>query len=120
LSERLDKDKYFVQPKRVADDRWCPLDRLYLLEIDSINSRNSIDRIVGAEAVRALIGQTHHFDFVVGTRRFNDHLTFCTQLASKIAIYRLRRSPLVDTGKKLGSLIQRILKMGQHYDPWCK
>jgi hypothetical protein len=92
-SERLDKEKYFVQPKCAADDRWCRLDRLYLLEIDPISSRKSIDR--------ALIDQTYHFDFVVGTRRFNDHLTFCTQLASKIAIYRLRRSPLVGAGKSL-------------------
>jgi len=112
VSERLDKEKYFVHPKCVADDRWCRLGRLYLLEIDPINSRNSIDRIVGAEAVRALIGQTYHFDFVEGTRRFNDHLTFCTQLASKIAIYRLRRSQLAGAGKKLASLIRAHLKDG--------
>jgi hypothetical protein len=104
VSERLDKEKYFVQPKCAADDRWCRLDRLYLLEIDPISSRKSIDR--------ALIDQTYHFDFVVGTRRFNDHLTFCTQLASKIAIYRLRRSPLVGGGKKLASLIRAHLKVG--------
>jgi hypothetical protein len=110
VSERLDKEKYFVQPKCMADDKWYRLERLYLLEIDPTSTRNSIDRIVGAEAVRALIGQTYHFNFVVGTRRFNNHLTFCTQLASKIAIYRLRRSPLVGAGKKLASLIRAHLE----------
>lgn len=112
VSERLDKEKYFVHPKCAADDRWCRLDRLYLLEVDQISSRNSIDRLVGAEAVRALIHQTYHFDFVVGTRRYNDHLAFCTQLASKIAIYRLRRSPLLGAGKELASLIRVHLKDG--------
>jgi hypothetical protein len=105
VSERLDKDKYFIHPKCVADDKWTRLKRLYLLEIDATNSRNSIDRIVGAEAVRALIEQTYHFHFIVGSKRFNDHLTFCTELASKIAIYRLRRSPLLSAAKELRSLI---------------
>ena len=68
VSERLDKHKYFVYPKRVADDKWTRLERLYLLEIDATNSRSSIDRIVGAEAVRALIEQTYHFDFIVGSQ----------------------------------------------------
>jgi len=112
VSERLDKEKYFVQPKCMAADRWYRFERLYLLEIDPISTRNSIDRIVGAEAVRALIGHTYHFNFVVGTKRFNDHLKFCTQLASKIAIYRLRRSLLAGAGKKLASLIRAHLKDG--------
>jgi hypothetical protein len=109
VSERLDKDKYFVHPKCVADDKWTRLERLYLLDIDPTNSRNSIDRIVGAEAVRVLIEQTYHFDFIAGSKRFNEHLTFCTQLASRIAIYRLHRSPLLDAGKELGSLIRAHL-----------
>jgi hypothetical protein len=110
VSERLDKDKYFVHPKCVADDKWARLERLYLLEILPANSRNSIDRIVGAEAVRALVEHTYHFDFIVGSKRFNDHLTFCTRLASKIAIYRLRRSPLLDAGRQLRSLIRAHLE----------
>jgi hypothetical protein len=108
VSERLDKNKYFVHPRSVADDKWTRLERLYLLEIETTNSRNSIDRIVGAEAVRALIEQTYHFDFIVGSKRFNEHLTFCTQLASRIAIYRLRRS--LGASKELGSLIRAHLK----------
>src|SRR5262245_32356337 len=31
VSEKLDKEKYFVHPKCVADDRWRRLERLYLL-----------------------------------------------------------------------------------------
>jgi hypothetical protein len=110
VSERLDKDKYFVHPKYVANDKWTELERLYLLEIDPTNSHNSIDRIVGAEAVRALIKHTYHFDFILGSKRFNDHLTFCAQLASKIAIYRLRRSPLLGATKELGLLIRAHLE----------
>jgi hypothetical protein len=110
VSERLDNGKYFVHPKCVADDKWARLQRLYLLETDSTNSRNSIDRIVGAEAVHALVEQTYHFDFIVGTKRFHEHLTFCTQLASKIAIYRLRRSSLLGTGDQLRSLIRTHLE----------
>ena len=32
VSETLDKEKYFVHPKRAADDKWRRLERLYLLE----------------------------------------------------------------------------------------
>ena len=32
VSETLDKEKYFVPPKRGADDKWRRLERLYLLE----------------------------------------------------------------------------------------
>jgi hypothetical protein len=106
VSERLDGEKYFVQPKFAAENRWCRLERLYLLEVDRAIPDNSIDRIVGAEAVCALIDQTYHRNFVETTGRFNDHLRFCTRLASKIAIYRLRRSSLSGVSKKLGSLIR--------------
>jgi hypothetical protein len=110
VSERLDKDKYFVDPKSVADDKWGRLERLYLLEIDPTNSRRSIDRIVGAEAVHALIEQTYHLNFIFGSKMFNEHFMFCTELASKIAIYRLRRSPLLPAGKELRSLIHAHLQ----------
>lgn len=109
VSKRLDKDKYFVHPKYTAYDKWSRLERLYLLENDPTTSGNSIDRIVGAEAVRALIDQTYLRDFVEGSRRFNDHLAFCNLLASKIAIYRLRRS-LFSAGSELASLIRAHLE----------
>jgi hypothetical protein len=106
VSERLDEDKYFVQPKYAADNRWCRLERLYLLEIDTNSSSNSIDQIVGAEAVRALIDQTYHRKFIEITRQFDYHLAFCAKLASKIAIYRLRRSSLSGAEQELKSLIR--------------
>jgi hypothetical protein len=34
VSETLDKEKYFVVPKRVADDKWGRLERVYLLDSD--------------------------------------------------------------------------------------
>ena len=109
MSARLDKEKYFVHPKYAADDKWSRLERLYMLEIDPAASSVSIDRITGAEAVRALIDQTYHFQFIIGSGRFRDHLAFCTQLASKIAVYRLRRSLSVGIGTELGSLISAHL-----------
>jgi hypothetical protein len=105
VSETLDKEKYFVRPKRTDDDKWRRLERLYLLENDVTDSHVPIEQITGADAVRALVDQTYHFNFILGTRRFGDHLAFCTRLASKILVYRLRRSPLGDKGKRLGSLI---------------
>jgi hypothetical protein len=110
VSERLDKAKYFVRPKYVADDRWSRLERLYLLEYDTAEPQVSIERITGAQAVRALIDQTYHFQFIRCSRRFRDHLMFCTQLASKIAVYSLRRSPSVGVGKELRSFIRMHLE----------
>jgi hypothetical protein len=105
VGEELDKQRYFVRPRFAGQDKWNRLERLYLLEIDSTISCPSIDQITGAEAVRALIDQTYHFSFILGTGRFRDHLEFCTQLASKIAVYRLRRVSSFDAGKDLGALI---------------
>ena len=105
VSETLDKEKYFVRPKLTGDNIWRRLERLYLLEDDVTDPHVPIEQITGADAVHALLNQTYHFDFVLGTQRFGDHLAFCTRLASKILIYRLRRSPLSDAGKRLGSLI---------------
>lgn len=101
VSETLDKDKYFVCPKRTSYDKWRRLDRLYLLEHELTDLHVPIERITGVDAVRALVDQTYHYSFIRGTRRFGDHLAFCTRLASNIPIYRLNQPP----GKKLGSLI---------------
>ena len=105
VSENLDNEKYFVRPKRTGEDKWRRLERLYLLENDVTDSRAPIEQITGADAVRALVDQTYHFSFVLGTRRFGDHLEFCTRLASNILIYRLRQLPLNDVGKVLGPLL---------------
>jgi hypothetical protein len=112
VSERLDKEKYFVHPKNTGDDKWRRLERLYLLENDVTDSRVPIERITGAEAVRALVDQTYHFDFILNTQRFSDHLAFCARLASKIPIYRLHWSPLSDAGKKRVSDICAHLEGG--------
>ena len=69
------------------------------------DSRASIDTLTGAEAVHALVDHTYHFQFIRDSGRFRDHLALCTQLASKIAVYRLRRSRSLDAGKELGSFI---------------
>jgi hypothetical protein len=94
VSENRDKQKFFVRPEHAADDEWRRLERIYVLEIDPNIGNVCIDRVSGAEAVRALVDQTYHFHFVSGSRRFRDHLAFCTQLASKVPIYRLRRPPV--------------------------
>jgi hypothetical protein len=105
VGETLDKEKYFVRPRRTGDDTWRRLERLYLLENSETASHVPIEQITGADAVRALVDQTYHFNFILDTGRFGDHLAFCTRLASKILIYRLRRSPFGNGGEKLGSLI---------------
>jgi hypothetical protein len=110
VSETLDKEKYFVHPKRAGDDRWRRLERLYLLENDATDSSAPIEQIAGAGAVRALVDQTYHFKFIIDTGRFGEHLAFCTELASKTPIYRLRRSLLSDAGEKLRSLIHAHIR----------
>jgi hypothetical protein len=105
VSEKLDKEKYFVRPRQTSEDKWRRLERLYLLESDETDKARPIEQITGTDAVHALIDHTYHFKFILGTQTFGDHLAFCTRLASKILVYRLRRSILSDGGKKLGSLI---------------
>ena len=105
VSETLDKERYFVYPKHAADDKWSRLQRVYLLEIDPTCSDVAIERITGAEAVRTLIDQTYHFKFILDSGRVRDHLALCAYLASRIAVYRLRRSPSVRAGIELGSII---------------
>ena len=105
VSETLDNEKYFVRPKYAAADKWTRLERLYLLEISPANSRASIDKLTGAEAVHALVDHTYHFQFILNSGRFREHLALCTQLASKIAVYRLRRSRSLDAREELGSFI---------------
>jgi hypothetical protein len=105
VGEALDKEKYFICPKYAADDKWSRLKQVYLLEVDPAVSCISIDHLTGAEAVHALIDHTYHFNFILGTAQFHDHLELCIQLASKVRVYRLRRSPSVGTSKELGYLI---------------
>jgi hypothetical protein len=101
----LDNEKYFVPTKYTAADKWTKLERLYLLEINQSDSRISIDKLTGAGAVHALLDHTYHFQFILRSGRFREHLAFCSQLASKITIYRLRRPPSFEAGKNLRSLI---------------
>jgi hypothetical protein len=105
VGEAFDKDRFFVYPKHAADDRWSRLERVYLLEIDPTCPKVSIERITGAEAVRTLIDQTYHFNFILDSGRVRDHLALCAYLASKIAVYRLRRSPSMRAGRELASII---------------
>src|SRR5262249_6811970 len=104
------------RPKCAGEDKWTRLERVYLLGISPVDAPISIDRITGAEAVRALIDQTYHFNFIIEIGRFHDHLAFCTQLASKTAIYRLRRPRSFGAQKELGSIIcahlQNTLTLG--------
>ncbi len=113
VSERLDKEKYFVRPKGAGENKWRRLERLYLLENDVPASHVPIEEITGADAVRTLVDQTYHFNFILGTQRFGHHLAFCTRLASKIPIYRLHRRLVSDEGKALGSLISAHLEGGE-------
>jgi hypothetical protein len=110
VSETLDKEKYFVRPNCIANDNWSRLERVYLLENDPTASRIAIDQITGAEAVRTLVDHTYHFNFILDTGRFREHLALCTQLASKIDLYRLRRPGGFGAGNELGAFICAHLK----------
>ena len=110
MSENLDKEKYFVHPKFRGADKWRRLERIYLLEKDVTGSHYPIEPLTGADAVRALVDQTYQFDFILGTRQFGEHLAFCARLASKVAIYRLRWTPLSALTGEFGSLIHQHLK----------
>jgi hypothetical protein len=105
VSGTLDNEKYFVPPKYPAADKWARLEQLYLLEINQTDSRISIEKLTGAGTVHALVDHTYHFQFILSSGRFREHLAFCTQLASKITVYRLRRPPSFEAGKELRSLI---------------
>jgi hypothetical protein len=105
VSENLDKVKYFVNPKNIADDKWSRLDRVYLLETVSVDSRASIEQITGAEAVRALVDHTFYLDFVLDSGTVRNHLALCQKLASKIPVYRLRLSRSLSMEKQLKSLV---------------
>jgi hypothetical protein len=111
VSETRDKHRYFVHPIHTGDAKWRKLERLYVLGNEGTDSQAPIEQIIGADAVRALVDQTYHFEFIRGTRLLGEHLAFCTQLASKILIYRLRRSP-INTGDKFRSIICAHLEHG--------
>jgi hypothetical protein len=109
VSERLDKSKYFVVPRnRACDRRWSQLHRLYLLEKDTAEAI-TIDRLVGADALRAIVDQTYHYDFIRETRQYGEHLALCANVVSKISVYRVRRSRERPTGLELGSIIRKHL-----------
>jgi hypothetical protein len=108
VSERLDKEKYFVRPVSTGGNRWRRLSRLYLLdnEVAEATGDTLVEPITGADAVRTIVDQTYHFSFILGTQRLGDHLATCARLASSILIYRLGW-PLADgAGEKLVSAIR--------------
>jgi hypothetical protein len=109
VSDKLDDEKFFVCPKNVANDRWNKLDRIYLLENHSPDSRAPIYQISGAEAVRAVVDHTYYLDFIPDSGRFRDHLALCTRLASKVPVYRLRLTPSLRIDTRLRSLISAHL-----------
>jgi hypothetical protein len=93
VSDKLDNKKFFVPPKYEAGQKWRRLDRLYLLENGAGEPGICIEQITGADAVRALVDHTYQFRFIHETGMLGEHLLFCTKLAAKILIYRLRYSP---------------------------
>src|SRR5262245_54819813 len=104
VSTRLDREKKFVRPQLAAADEWIRLERIYLLETGPDASR-AIGRLVGAEAVRALVDQTYHFAFVLKSGRLRDHLEMCAHIASRVPIYRLPRFAGVGMENGLAAVI---------------
>jgi hypothetical protein len=114
VSKTLDGGKFLVQPQFISDNNWGRLERVYLLEIDPRASRVMIDQITGAEAIRALVDQTYHFDFILCSGRFREHLALCTQLASRVAIYRLRRPASFRSAIQLGRCVSEHINVASN------
>ena len=110
VSEALDNERYFVAPKFSAVDKWSRLDRIFLLEVDRTISRAMIDDVTGADAVRTLVDQTYNFGYVLESGRIGEHLASCARLASKVAIFRVRRSPSLAAVQELGSILRESLE----------
>ena len=96
-----------------ADDRWQRLWRIYLIETDATATSITFDRIIGAEAVASLIDHTYRIDFILGNGLLDNHFSLCTQLASQISLYRVRRSPTRQNLGELSSLIRAHLNSSQ-------
>src|SRR5262245_25680626 len=111
VSTRLDPEKNFVRPQLAAADEWGRLERIYLLETGPGASR-AIDRLIGAEAVRALVDQTYHFQFVRMSGRFREHLEMCAHIASRVPIHRLPRFAGLGTENRLAAVIRAHLDAG--------
>jgi hypothetical protein len=110
VSERIDSSKNFVLPTYQARNDWRELHRVYLLETSSDVEGVIIEELSGADAVAAIADQTYHFEFVSETRVFREHLEFCAKLASKIGVYRLRRSPLCVSSREFKLTLLRHLE----------
>ena len=108
VGTRLDREKKFVHPQRAAADEWVRLERIYLLETGHGASRG-IDRLVGAEAVRALVDQTYHFAFIPMSGRYRDHLEMCAHIALSVPIYRLPRFAELGIESELATIIRAHL-----------
>jgi hypothetical protein len=105
VSTRIDREKQFVCPQLAASDEWVRLERIYLLDTSPGDSR-AIDRLVGADAVRALVDQTYHFAFVLKSGHFRDHLEMCAHIAARVPIYRLPRFAGLDRENRLATVIR--------------
>src|SRR5215831_1624013 len=107
VSPRLDREKKFVRPQLAAPDEWVRLERIYLL--DSGPGASRVDRLLGADAVRALVDQTYHFAFVLKSGSFRDHLEMCALIAARVPIYRLPRFVGLDMENRLAAVIRAHL-----------
>jgi hypothetical protein len=106
VSENLDKERFFFCPQSGADDAWRRLERVLLLEIDDSLSFPLIDRVAGAEAVQALVEHTYNFHYVLESGGIPENFALCTEIASKVGIYRLRRPPSPRVGTEIVELIR--------------
>jgi hypothetical protein len=85
-----DMDKYNVPTPRPEEVRPVPLDHIYLRRKAEEGS-GEVRRLVGVEAVDALVANTYRGGYVTrmgGTRR---HLTSCLELVGKVPIFAASR-----------------------------
>jgi hypothetical protein len=108
VSTRLDREKKFIRPQLAATDEWVRLARIYLLDAGP-GASDAIGRLVGADAVRALVDQTYHFAFVLKSGRFREHLEMCAHIASRVPIYRLPRFAELEMVNRQAAVIRAHL-----------
>jgi hypothetical protein len=86
-----DMDKYDVPTATGANPDPLPLAAIYLLRKAEDEGGNSIDRLVGIEAVDTLVANTYRGGYVATIGRRGEHLAACLKIARAVPIFRAPR-----------------------------
>jgi hypothetical protein len=85
-----DMDKYNVPTPRPEDTRPLPLDHVYLLR-KAEGGEAGVQRLVGVEAVDALVANTYRGGYVGRIGATRQHLASCLDLVRKVPVFAATR-----------------------------